>query len=185
MGRTIRIAALALALVPAPALAGVGAGDGEFGFDFGVTRFDSNVSDNRGERFALRGGYHFTKHFELEGQYAASDVTEIFAGVQRAVTLSTLSVGGLFGFPSRSGHVVPYLLAGAGVANLRFRASGSSDNDSGVAYQAAGGCRFFFGSGRRVAARVEALALRESTFGQASKHESLVVGLTWRLGGAP
>jgi hypothetical protein len=37
------------------------------GFDFGVTDFDPATTGHTGVRLALRGGYHFTRFFELEG----------------------------------------------------------------------------------------------------------------------
>ena len=63
-----RIAPLLLVvfLVPwRPCAAGAWEGRGEFGFDFGGTRFDTNVTG--ADRLDLRGGYHVRRHFELEG----------------------------------------------------------------------------------------------------------------------
>ena len=56
-------------------------------------------------------------------------------------------------------------------------------DDSGVAYQVAGGSRFFFGAKHRVAVRVELSVIDEDTFDQTSTHVSLTGGFTWRLGG--
>ena len=61
-----------LLVLAAPAHAGIGDGNGEIGFDFGFTEFDSNTADDTGGRFVVRGGYHFSNLFELEGHLAAS-----------------------------------------------------------------------------------------------------------------
>ena len=154
--------------------AGIETGDGEIGFDFGLTEFDDDVGVDTAGRFALRGGYLFTHHFELEGQYSSATHDDIID-----VTLRTLFVNAIVNF--RTGkEVVPYVLAGAGFAKLEFDPFGIDDTDT--AWQVAGGSRFFFGQRKRVAVRAELGMISESTFDEGSRHWQLVTGFTWALG---
>jgi opacity protein-like surface antigen len=174
------VAAVCLAvLLASPALAGIGKGNGEIGFDFGVTDFDSNVSDDDAGRFVIRGGYFLTDLFEIEAHYAVSVTDEVFGDA----TLTTFFGDATFNFrPSE--NIVPYALVGVGWAELDFDLVlfvGNID-DSALAYQAGGGSRFFFGKTKRVAVRVELTAISEDTFDESSTHINLVAGFTWRLG---
>jgi opacity protein-like surface antigen len=169
------VAVLSLLAAAAPSAADIGAGNGEIGFDVGFTEFDSNTSDDTGTRGAVRGGYHFTDLFQLEGQVAVMNADD---GVD--VQLTTVMVDAVFNFHP-SPNVVPYVLVGAGTANLDLEIFGISIDDDSTAYQAALGTRFFPGSGP-LAIRLEASALWEDTFDVDSTHYSAVVGLTWRLG---
>ena len=65
-----------LAAVVSPAAAGIGQGNGEIGFGFGFMDFDSNMNAETGGRFSIRGGYHFTNLFQLEGQILSANVTD-------------------------------------------------------------------------------------------------------------
>jgi hypothetical protein len=170
------------ALFAAPAAAGIGAGNGEIGCEFGSTDFDSNVTAKSGSRFDFRGGYHFTKRFELEGQSACSGATERLIGDDLNITLCAVTVNGVLNFHSRGGNIVPYILGGVGRARLKFDGAGSNDEDTGSASQAALGSRFFFGKTKRVAFRFDYSVLREKAFGESSIHRNLVLGFTWRLG---
>ena len=64
-----------LAILVSPAAAGIGQGNGEIGFDLGFMDFDSNINAETGGRFVIRGGYHFTNLFQLEGQILSANVT--------------------------------------------------------------------------------------------------------------
>ena len=101
----------------APALAGLDAKNGEIGLDFGYVRFDSNVSDTAGGRFNFRGGYCFTKLFELEGQGAG--LASVDTGVVDVKTGLVIDlVNAVFNFHPANRQVVHYVLAGIGSATL-------------------------------------------------------------------
>ena len=181
--RLLVVTSLAAFLAAAPALAGLDARNGELGFDLGYTHFDSNVSDKGAARFNFRGGYCFTKLFELEGEGAG--MASYDSGFPEIVTaLSIDFVNAVFNFHPSNKQVVPYVLAGVGHATLSIELDPGPDvDDSGVAYQIAGGSRFFFGDKKRVAVRVELSVIDEDTFDMTSTHVSLTGGFTWRLGG--
>jgi len=90
----------------------------------------------------------------------------------------------VFNFHPSNKSIVPYVLGGIGAATLTFDLDpGPKTDDSGVAYQVAGGSRFFFGMKKRVAVRVEVSVIRENTFDTNSQHIGVTGGFTWRLGG--
>ena len=175
---------LCLALVCAPpAQAGLDAKNGELGFDLGYAHFDPNVSDKGAARFNFRGGYCFTKLFELEGE-GVGIASEDTGAVDVMTTLGIDFVNGVFNFHPSNKGIVPYVLVGIGAATLTFDLDpGPKVDDNGVAYQIAGGSRFFFGMKKRVAVRVELSVINENTFDETSTHYSVTGGFTWRLGG--
>ena len=187
MKRHLFVVMCAVILFGSPALAGIGKGNGEIGFDFGATGFDSDVTGKSAFRLAFRGGYHFSKWLELEGESSASVhvVREGFYKDEADIVLSTVFVNGVVNFHSKSGNVVPYLLAGIGRARLDFRLA--NFDDTGAARQFGAGCRFFFGDHDQVAFRLQASKLMEDTFEDifdgTSTHMNYVAGFTWRLGG--
>lgn len=183
MKRHLLVVMCAVSLSVSPALAGIGKGNGEIGFDFGATGFDSEVSSKSAFRLAFRGGYHFSKWFELEGESSASVhiVRRWFYQDEADIVLSTIFVNGIVNFHSKSGNVVPYLLAGIGQARLDFRLL--NVDDTGAARQFGAGCRFFFGEHGQVAFRLQAGRVMEDTFDETSTHTNYVAGFTWRLGG--
>lgn len=183
MKRHLLIVMCAVSLSVSPVFAGIGKGSGEIGFDFGATGFDSDVTGKSAFRLAFRGGYHFSKWFELEGESSASVhvIQEGFYENEADIVLSTIFVNGVVNFHSKSGSVVPYLLAGIGQARLDFRLA--NVDDTGRARQIAAGCRFFFGDHDQVAFRLQAGRLMEDTFDLTSTHMNYVAGFTWRLGG--
>jgi hypothetical protein len=183
MKRRLFVWMCAVVLSVSPGLAGIGKGNGEIGFDFGATGFDSEVTGKSGFRLSFRGGYHFSKWFELEGESSASVhvVSQGFNKDEADIVLSTIFVNGVFNFHSKSGNVVPYLLAGIGQARLDFRLA--NVDDTGAARQFAAGCRFFFGDHDQVAFRLQAGRLMEDTFDETSTHTNYVAGFSWRLGG--
>jgi opacity protein-like surface antigen len=167
----------------APTWAGLDAKNGELGFDFGYAHFDSDVSDKGAARFNFRGGYCFTKLFELEGE-GVGIVSQDTGFPDVTTALSVDFVNAVFNFHPSNKAVVPYVLVGVGHATLEFDLDPGPDvDDSGVAYQLAGGSRFFFGDKKRVAVRVELSLIDEDTFDETSTHVSLTGGFTWRLGG--
>ncbi|SRR6266571_1699270 len=174
---------LALAFAT-PALAGLDAKNGEIGFDFGYTHFDPDVSDRGAFRLNLvRGGYCFNKLFELEGE-GVGIASEDTGAVDVMTTLGIDFVNGVFNFHPSNKGIVPYILVGIGAATLTFDLDpGPKVDDNGVAYQIAGGSRFFFGMKKRVAVRVELSVINENTFDETSTHYSVTGGFTWRLGG--
>jgi len=170
-----------------PAEAGIGRGNGEIGFDFGWMDFDSGFNADTGGRFAIRGGYHFTNLFQLEGQIISASVSgfERPGYVLQNTTLAGFLLNGVFNFGS-SRTVVPYAAAGVGrVAVLNLATvPGFGFDEYGPALQAAGGVRLFFGKSRRAAVRLELSVLQEETFDTSSTHTSFTAGFTWRLGSA-
>jgi hypothetical protein len=181
MRKTLVLLVLAASLVATPAMAaGVGKGNGEIGFDFvGYTKFDSDVTEESGGLFTFRGGYHFTKTFQIEGEITAS-VAEDFGG---DVILTRTMVNAVFNLHPGKGTITPYFLVGAGSATLEFDDTFFGDgDDSDIAYQGGFGCRFFFGKKDRVAVRIEGNAFNEGTFDETSTHLNARVGFTWALG---
>ena len=166
-----------------PALADLSATNGELGFDIGYGKFDSDVSDKGAARFNFRGGYCFTKLFELEGEGVGMGSEDTgFPDV--TTSLGVDFVNAVFNFHPANREIVPYVLAGVGYATLSVDLDPGPDaDDSGLAWQIAGGSRFFFGDKHRVAVRVELSAIEEDTFDQSSTHVSLTGGFTWRIGG--
>jgi hypothetical protein len=182
MRRRLALGLYALLVSATPALAGIGKGNGEIGFDFGATRFDPNVSGLSAGRLTLRGGYHFSRLFELEAESSASaHYNWNLQNTTRAdVVLTTLFANGVFNFHSKGGNVVPYVLVGLGTATLDFPFANT--HDSGMARQGGGGCRFFFGGRHGAAFRLQVSRLTEKTFDVTSNHWNWVAGFTWRLG---
>jgi hypothetical protein len=184
-GSTRRLAILALLLlVPAASsFAGIGKGNSEIGFDFGYTKFDPDVADVGGFRSAIRGGYHFSSLFELEGQVSVAINWHVNQALHRIFIdhqLNTLMANGVFNFHPGKGNVVPYVLGGFGNARLSFYSD--EFRDSGAAWQVAGGCRFFFGDEDQVAFRLEYARLSSRLFDTSGIYQSLTAGFTWRLG---
>jgi hypothetical protein len=147
--------------------------------------FDSNINADTGGRFSIRGGYHFTNLFQLEGQILSANVTDFEAPgyAFQNTSMGAFLVNGVFNFQASRG-TVPYLLAGVGRVGVLDVAtdSGVGFDEDGPAFQVAGGARFFFGKSKRAAVRVELSVLHENTFDESSNHTSLTVGFTWRLG---
>ena len=132
---------LCLALLGAApaAWAGLDAKNGGLGFDLGYTHFDSDVSDKGAARFNFRGGYCFTKLFELEGQGAGMASQDSGGIVDLYTVLSIDFVNAVFNFHPSNKSIVPYVLGGIGAATLTFDLDpGPKTDDSGVAYQEIG-----------------------------------------------
>jgi hypothetical protein len=163
-----------------PLRADPASGKGEIGFDFGATRFDSDVTGKSGFRLALRGGYHFTRLFELEGEISDSAhyTWDQEPTGDADLRLTSILLNGVLNIPSSTGRLVPYLLAGFGSARLDFPRSGP--NDTGDAWQAGAGCRFFMGP--HAAFRLQVTRMREKSFDVNKDHLHYVAGFTWRLG---
>lgn len=175
---------LSMVVVSAPR-AGIDAGNGEIGFDFGVTAWDDNLAGRTGGLLKLRGGYLVSRWFEIEGQigYSAhSDETDLRSdhGFHADQEMAQYFVSGVFNFHSKGGNIVPYLLAGAGWTDVSFPLSDGEDGS--VAWQTAGGSRFYFGEDDHIAFRVEVAFIFDDAFEQSNRHASYAVGFAWRLG---
>jgi hypothetical protein len=184
MKRHPAVAAFLIAACSSASFAGIGEGQGELGFDFGVTSYDEEFVGQSGAHLKVRGGYHFSERFQLEGQLGYSahfdeDALRSRGGATPDRQLRVLFVDGVFNFHSSSGNLVPYVLAGVGVSTSDFS---FRQTDTSAAWQAAGGSRFFFGDRDQVAFRLEAALIFEKTFDQSKRHASYVAGFTWRLG---
>ena len=171
------------------ARAGITKGDGELGFDFGVTTWDDDLGGQTAPMFKLRGGYCATRWFEIEGQIAYSfhlDEDELRGNgsadrkfdVDQDMT--QVFVSGLFNFPSKSGNIIPYVLAGIGQTKVGFPNVHVDDTSS--AWQAAVGSRFFYGDHDQVAFRIEVALISDDVFDQSSSDRQYAFGFTWRLG---
>jgi opacity protein-like surface antigen len=153
------------------------AGSGEIGAGMGYTDFDSDVTSESGTDFGIRGGWHFTKLFELEGQYSDASASDDFADV----SMNTLMVNAVFNFhPTDS--IVPYCLGGIGQSKLEFDTPFGGADDTGSAYQLAVGSRFLFGATKKAGLRVELSSMTEDSFDESSTHTNVNVGFTWQLG---
>jgi opacity protein-like surface antigen len=166
--------ALILAL---PARAEVGFGNAEVGAGVGYTSFDSNKTNESGTALAVRGGYNFTKLFELEGQI--SDTSASDSGVD--IAMNAYMVNAVFNFHPKE-SIEPYVLGGVGYASLSADDGFGSVSDSSNAFQLAVGSRFFFGAKMQAGLRVELASLAEDTFNESSIHNDLNVGFIWRFG---
>ncbi len=151
------------------------AGEFALGFDVGYTDFDSEVADDTDLRADFRISYFFNDLFELEGELVRA--TAILD-----TELEAFLLNGVFNFGTDK-PFVPYVLVGFGSARLGYTHWFSeSVDDSGLAYQAAIGGRYYFGSDQDFGLRVELSALSEDTFDESKLHPSLVAGLTWKFG---
>ena len=168
VGTALMVLAIGMLLVP-PAQADARKGDGEVGIDVGITSFEDEVSDSAAGRVSLRAGLMLSNLFELEGQLAVSDRTD--------VNLSSGLVNCVFNF--RTGdRLMAYFLVGGGAARLDLDGTDST----GVAGQFAGGFRAFGGEGQ-IGLRLELGALVADHFGEARASYNATFGFTFVLGG--
>jgi opacity protein-like surface antigen len=177
MRKALAVGLFSALILALPARADDGFGNAEVGGGVGYTSFDSNKTDEAGTALAVRGGYNFTKLFELEGQI--SDTSASDAGVD--IGMNTYMVNAVFNFhPTNS--IEPYVLGGLGYASLSADDGFGSVSDSSNAFQVAVGSRFFFGAKMQAGLRVEIASLAEDTFDESSIHNDLNVGFVWRFG---
>jgi opacity protein-like surface antigen len=169
---TILAVAALVAVMPAKA------GSGEIGADFGRTNFDSSITSESGTEYAVRGGWHFTKLFELEGQYGDSSASDDVIG---DITMNSMMVNAVFNFHPTN-WAVPYCLGGVGQAKLAVDTPFGNVDDTGSAYQFAVGSRFLFGATKKAGLRVELSSMSEDSFDETSTHTNFNVGFTWQLG---
>ena len=169
-----------------PALAGLDAGNGEIGFDLGYAHLDPDVAaSSDGARFTFRGGYCFTKLFELEGQGVGIGSQKTGGGADVNTEIGINFVDAVFNFHPANKGIVPYVLGGIGYGTTKIDLDpGGSVDDSGGAWQIAAGGRFFFGGTKRVAVRVEAALLGIDAFDEKTTNSSFSAGFTWRIGDA-
>ena len=157
-------------------------GTGEIGADFSAVRLDSDLTDERGDRYALRGGRFLDRRIQWEAMLTRATVREeILPGAEKRITVAMAVASIVVNFEP-GGRTVPYLLAGLGVGQMKLEAIGLSSRETATAYQVAGGSRFFFGANRRVAARIELALLANEGFDERYIHATLGAGLTFRLG---
>ena len=180
MKRLASVALVQVLLAITLAEAGIGAKNGEFGFDFGYAGFDADFPGGNGGRLAVRGGYHLTSLFQIEGQYSASYDFDTGSSSPSHVQLSSATVNGVFNFHPGGGNIVPYGLAGAGYVDLL--SDFPDGDDTSVGWQAGIGSRFFFGDHDQVAFRLEYVRLFSDLAGVSTKHDFATAGFTWRLG---
>jgi opacity protein-like surface antigen len=90
-------------------------------------------------------------------------------------------VNGVYNFQTPK-EIVPYVLAGVGMADDQVKISGANTTDSSTAYQLGAGSRFYFGKNKKAAFRVDLSMIQESTFDQTSTHKNVSAGFSWKLG---
>lgn len=174
--------ALLFACALTPALAGIGERNGEIGFEYALARFDSDLLGRTGGRWSVRAGRLETRSLQWEGQVTRARVDdEPLPGAARKVTLTLAVANVIFNFRPRK-DIVPYVLAGVGLARLEIEAAGLTSDDTETGYQVAGGGRFFFGDRSPVALRLELSILGSDGFEHSYFHPSVAAGLTFRLG---
>ena len=175
-------AAIVMVFAAAPALAAMKSGDAELGAGIGSTQLDNNTGFDSGTSLAVRGGYFFNPAWELEGQLGSSSANTDVAGTTFDGTFRMYMVNGVYNFKTPK-EIVPYVLAGVGIADNEVSASGlGSTSDSGTAFQIGGGSRFFFGKDKKAAFRVDLSMIQESTFNDTQNNTNLSAGFTWKFG---
>jgi opacity protein-like surface antigen len=147
--------------------------------DVGSTQMDSNTNLDSGTSLAVRGGYFFNPKFELEGQLGST--TASVSGTSDDATFHTYMVNGVYNFKTPK-EIVPYVLAGVGLADAQVDTNGLSQSDSATSFQVGGGSRFYFGKEKRAAFRFD-LAMIQQKFDTTINNTSISAGFTWRLGG--
>jgi opacity protein-like surface antigen len=167
--------AMSLTLVAVPAF---GQHPAEIGVDAGWTRFPGDVSDANGWRAGFRAGFYIRNWIELEGQMTGSRATDNIGSVELKTTLLTGLANGVFSL--RKGKWDPYALIGIGVANLQVSPGISSFSDFALAWQIAGGTRFYVG--KNMSLRGEVSHLREHTFDVWNGHWGITGGVSWTFG---
>ena len=182
MKKTLSLLVVTLFVFAVPALAAIQEGNGELGMDVGSTKIDSDTGFDSGTSLAVRGGYFFNHNFELEGQLASTTDTVDQAGTSVDGTFRTYMVNGVYNFKTPK-EIVPYVLAGVGLADTSVDASGLSASDNSTAFQVGGGSRFYFGKEKRAAFRVDVSMIQQSTFDTTTTNTNISAGFTWRLGG--
>jgi len=176
---------VATLLLPVPARAGLKAGEGEIGFDYGWQRFDSRLLGKGGDRWSVRGGRLVTDRLEWEGQISRGEAKDTpLPGAERRITLTEAVVNVVLNFHPRR-EVVPYLLAGDGIAKTELEAVSLRSSDTEAGYQIGGGARFFLGDDSRVAGRVEITIGGADAFERSYVHPAVAAGLTFRIGRRP
>jgi hypothetical protein len=166
---------LLFVVVTAPAAtAQVSRGDIELGADFGVMKFDEDISDDVEPLAGLRAGWFVTDALALELEIRQA--TTVLSG-----ELQTAMLNAQYNFNPRS-TVNPYVYVGVGGANLEFEPlSGLTVDDSSLAIGAGAGVRIFFSRTSGWALRLQAGAVSEETFDERSTHVTLTGGFSYRF----
>jgi outer membrane protein with beta-barrel domain len=183
MKKLVAAAFVVLFAFSAPALAEIQKGNGEIGMDFGSTDYDSDTGLDSSDSLSLRGGYFMSSLFQIEGQYITSDAENNDFGTTIEASTDVMMVNGVFNFQPGKKAITPYVLVGLGRADVSVDIPGASVDDSGMAYQIAGGSRFFFGKAKRAAIRVDLSRVTQDTFDETTTNTTFAGGFSWRLGG--
>lgn len=189
MKRILCFAVFAALVLGAPSFAANSAANsagntGEIGFGVGQSDVGSDSTGVDSAQFlGVRGGYHFTDQFQLEGMFSSASADGDLAGTTVDTTMRVLMVNGVMNFHPRKKELVPYVMAGIGRADVEVEAGGVTGSDDSVAYQVGGGTRIFFGKTKRAAFRADLSFLRETTFNDSSTITTVTAGVTWKLGG--
>ena len=148
------------------------------GIDAGWGNFDEDVTDANAWLAGFRAGYNLLNWLELEGQVLGGRASEDVGIVNLDTTLITAFANGVFTTTYRK--VAPYGLIGFGGANLQVSPGISSFSDFDIAWQLAGGARFFVS--KSMALRAEVGHLRENTFDDWNGHWRITGGVAWSFG---
>src|SRR5262249_10267479 len=137
---------------------------------------ERDVAFGNAWRVGFRAGAYIRHWFEIEGQVTGARNREEIGSVHLNTKLLTALANGVFNFRSER-RFVPYGLVGIGAANLQASPGIASFSDFGLAWQFAGGARFFVG--KNTALRGEVSHLREHTFDVWNGHWSFTGGVVW------
>lgn len=149
-------------------------GDVALGFDVGGTSFDEELADETEVRFSIRGRYMVTDRFglELEGSRTSNGLSP---------SLDTLVLQAYIPFDTGS-RFTPFVVAGAGYAELERGGLFGDERHTGAVTQVGGGVIIGLGDSNRVGLRLEGGALAEELEEDVRVHSRVLVGLQFRLG---
>ncbi len=176
MKHFITSAIVLMFLLSSPARASIGKGNSEVGVDFGLVNVDES-----GPVLGMRGGYHFTDLFQLEGQISMFSFDDEELGIEFDGDVRTIMVNGVFNFHPRP-NIVPYALIGIGTTDVEIDILGFKFDESDTTIRYGGGARFFLGQNKKVAIRAEVSRMSVDTFDDESTQTMVLGSLTWKLG---
>ncbi|MDA8021314.1 MAG: porin family protein [Thermoanaerobaculia bacterium] len=172
------IVALLFAVLAVPATAQTAGKTWEIGFNAGSGDLGGDDELDLERRFDGRVGYFLNDHVQLELQLLRADAildAELLVGLGNVVV----------NFRPES-RVVPYVLAGGGIARIEdFQIFGDEpdEEDDGTVFQVGVGTRIFLGDSDVIALRLEVSNLWTDTdvFGS-TQDTSLTAGMSWSFG---
>lgn len=162
-----------------PADAQVAGRQWELGFGLGSANVESSSEDfDLDFRQEVRAAYMLSDHVQIDGQL-------MIASAIFDASLQTAMVNGVYNFQPDQGFV-PYALAGVGYYELddvSFLGLGEDISEDSTAYQVGIGGRYYVGSEKHMAIRLELSSLwLDTDLFDSDRFTSLTGGLTWSFG---